>query len=97
MIGAHNLDKCCGNSPLSENGLIITKPCGVIGAKIVDLGKQIQEIKVQINHLSCAQGGAGRNRVQKQGRGAEKSQIGFGKQGRGILRTGITFIVKVRF
>ena len=24
--------------------------------KIVDLGKQIQEIKVQVNHLSCAQG-----------------------------------------
>ena len=24
--------------------------------KIVDLGKQIQELKVQINHLSCAQG-----------------------------------------
>ena len=24
--------------------------------KIVDLGKQIQEFKVQINHLSCAQG-----------------------------------------
>ena len=24
--------------------------------KIVDLGKQIQEIKVQINNLSCAQG-----------------------------------------
>ena len=24
--------------------------------KIVDLGKQIQELKVQINHLSCMQG-----------------------------------------
>ena len=24
--------------------------------EIVDLGKQIQELKVQINHLSCAQG-----------------------------------------
>ena len=39
-----------GNSPLSENGLIITKPCGVTRAKIVDLGKQIHELKVQINH-----------------------------------------------
>ena len=28
----------------------------ILEQKIVDLGKQIQELKVQINHLSCAQG-----------------------------------------
>ena len=34
---------------------------------------------------------------KKQGREAENSEIGVGKQGTGISRPGINFIVKVRF
>ena len=84
-----------GNSPLSENGLI-TKPCGVTGAKTVNLGKQIQELKVQINHLSSAQGEEAEIQYKIT---VEKvnSEIGVGKQGTGISRPGINFIVNVRF
>ena len=48
---------------------------------IVDLGKQIQELKVQINHLSSAQG---EETEIQYSRGAENSEIGVRKQDIGI-------------
>ena len=64
--------------------------------KIVDLSKQIQELKVKINHMSSAQGEEAEIQYNITVEKLKSVRLEL-MQGTGISRPGINFIVKVRF